>query len=153
MSLALEKRLGPAIGTPSATDGNDQRLNIAVIFTSVESTLAALRAAGVLARSLGARILLLVPQVVPYPLPLDSPPVLIDWNEKRFGAIASESPVETIVRLYLCRDQMETLKNALNPKCLVVVGGRKKWWPFSCEKSLAGQLRRAGHEVIFTETE
>ncbi len=155
MLLALERILIPATARPARPrdEQTDQRLNISVIFTSVEWTVAALRKAGALASSLGSRITLLVPQVVPYPLPLESPPVLLDWNEKRFRSIASESPVETIVRLYLCRDSVETLKNALSPKSVVVIGGRKGWWPFTREKRLAGQLRRAGHEVIFTETE
>src|SRR4051812_46801530 len=90
MLLAFEKLVRPAIGPPGAPERETaSRLNIAVIFTSVESTLAALRQAGRLAASLGARITLLVPQVVPYPLPLESPPVLLDWNERRFRVIAA----------------------------------------------------------------
>ena len=45
MSLAIEKILVPATGRPVQPSGNeaDQKLNISVVFTSVESTLAALR--------------------------------------------------------------------------------------------------------------
>jgi len=129
------------------------RLNISVIFTSVVSTLAALRQAGELAACLSARITILAPQVVPYPLPLEKPPVLLSWNERRFRLIADESPVQTTVRLYLCRDEIETLKRVLNPKSLVVIGARGGWWPFTREKRMARTLRRAGHEVIFTESE
>jgi hypothetical protein len=153
MSLALERILSPVFGHPVEGGEQEERLNIAVIFTSADSTVAALKRAGALASSLGARIVLLATQVVPFPLPLDSPPVLIDWNENRFRAIAGESPVETVVRLYLCRDRIETLKAALSPKSVVVIGGRKKRWPFTAEKTIARQLRRAGHEVIITETE
>jgi hypothetical protein len=48
MSLAMEKILKPATGQPSRppVEKADQRLNIAVVFTSVESTLAALKEAG-----------------------------------------------------------------------------------------------------------
>jgi hypothetical protein len=154
MSLAIEKVLAPATGQPSRPPIEEarQKLNIAVVFTSVEATLAALKEAGNLARSLGAQITLLVPQVVPYPLALESPPVLLDFNETRFRVIAKESPVETIVRIYLCRDPFETLAQALNPSSLVVLGGRKRWWP-TREKSLATKLRRIGHEVVFKETE
>jgi hypothetical protein len=154
MSLALERVLTPAPGFPAppAIEETESRLNVAVIFTSVQSTLAALRKAGTLANRLSGRITLVVPQVVPFPLPLTSPPVLLDWNEKRFRAIASESPVETAVLIYLCRDQLETLITVLSPHSLVVVGGRKRWWP-TAERRLARTLRRAGHEVIFTETE
>jgi len=151
--LALERIVQPATGHPgwSETEEAERRLNISVIFTSVEATLAALKKAGTLASSLGARITLVVPQVVPYPLPLESPPVLLDWNERRFRVIAGESPVETTVRLYLCRDSVETVKSALSPRSVVVVGGRKGWWRSTREKRLARKLRRAGHEVIFTE--
>jgi hypothetical protein len=154
MSFAIEKVLVPAPGHPEQPSGTevDPKLNIAVIFTSVESTLAALKEAGTLASSLGARITLLVPQVVPYPLALETPPVLIEFNERRFRLIASQSPVETTVQIYLCRDGLATLTNVLSPGSIVVIGGQKRWWP-TREKKLARQLRSAGHEVVFKETE
>lgn len=152
--LALEKQLKRAPGLPSAPEQTDydQRLNITVVFTSVEATLAALRKAGNLASSLGGRITLVVPQVVPYPLPLESPPVLLDWNERRFHLIAAESPVETVIRIYLCRDALDTLQDVLKTHSVVVIGGPRRFWP-TREKRLARQLRHAGHEVIFTESE
>jgi hypothetical protein len=154
MSLAIEKILAPATGQPSRppVEETGQRLNIDVVFTSVEATLAALKEAGALASSLGARITLLVPQVVPYPLALETPPVLIEFNERRFRLIASRSPVETTVRIYLCRDGLEVLTNVLSPGSIVVIGGQKRWWP-TREMKLARQLRQAGHEVFFKETE
>jgi hypothetical protein len=154
MSLAFEKLLAPATGRPEqpSTIETDRKLNISVVFTSVESTLAALKEAGGLASSLGARITLLVPQVVPYPLALETPPVLIDFNEGRFRLIACQSPVETTVRIYLCRDRLEILTHVLSPGSLVVIGGQKRWWP-TREKKLARQLRDAGHEVVFKEAE
>ena len=146
MSLAYETSLTttPPRSAPEAS------LNITVVFTSVEPTLLALREAGRLADRLGGRITLVVPQIVPYPLPLTSPPVLIDWNERRFRVLAEESPVDTKVLLYLCRDRQEMLMAGLAPRSLVVLGGPKHWWP-TFEKRLAKTLRRAGHEVIFKE--
>jgi len=154
MALVLERVVTPVVShpIPPETGKSAARLNIDVIFTSVETTLAALRQAGSLAHKLGARITLVVPQVVPYPLPLTGPPVLLDWNERRFRVIAEGNSVETSVRLYLCRDRLETLKSVLGSHSLVVLGGRKRWWPTS-EKALARKLRRAGHEVIFVEEE
>jgi hypothetical protein len=130
----------------------DHHLEIAVVFTSVENTLAALRKAAAVASGLGARITLVVPQIVPYPLPLTSPPVLLDFNERRFAVIARESTVETNVHVYLCRDRQEALVQVLAPHSLVVLGSRRRWWPTS-EQRLARQLRKAGHEVIVTQTE
>jgi len=155
MSLALEKLLIPGTGIPQppVIEETALRLNIAVVFTSVSATLAALRQAGALASRLGAHITLVVPQIVPYPLPLTSPPVLLDWNERRFRVIANQSSVETRVHLYLCRNHWETVMSVLKPKSLVVVGGRKRWWWPTSEERLAKTLRNAGHEVIFTGTE
>ena len=154
VSLALKTVLTPAPERlePPTTDEAEPRLNISVVFTSVDATVAALREAGALASRLGGNITLVVTQAVPYPLPLESPPVLLDFSERRFRAIAEQSPVETMVHIYLCRDSVETLETVLKPQSLVVVGGRKRWWPTS-EKRLARKLRGAGHEVIFAEME
>lgn len=152
--LVLQKTLKPAKARPPQPIAEEAaaRLSISVVFTSVEATLAALAEAGRLATSLRARITLLVPQVVPYVLPLESPPVLLEWNERRFEMIARQSPVETTVRIYLCRDRIETVRSALSSGSLVVVGCRKTWWP-SSEKRLAYKLRRYGHEVILAKAE
>jgi len=153
MLLAIEKVLVPATGRPTLDISEvDQRLNITVIFTSVESTLLALKQAGALANSLGARITLVVAQIVPYPLPLETPPVLVEFSENRFRVIASENRVETSVQIYLCRDRLDTLTAVLKPGSIVVLGGHTRWWP-TRDEILARQLRRAGYEVVFAETE
>jgi hypothetical protein len=133
---------------PSVDEGGP-RLDIVVIFTSVNATTMALKRTGALAESLGASITLVVAQVVPYPLPLTSPPVLLDFQEKRFREIAAESPVDIRVQRYLCRDELETLRRVLKPHSLIVIGGRRRWWATS-EQKLARKLQ-TGHEVIFTE--
>jgi hypothetical protein len=154
MSLAIEKVWVPASGHPTPPTHNEaaQKLNIAVVFTSVESTLAALREAGALAHSLRARIQLVVPQVVPYPLPLESPPILVEFNENRFRVMVNKSAVETSGQIYLCRDRFDTLTSFLKRGSIVVPGGPKRWLPTKDER-LAWRLRRAGYEVIFKETE
>jgi hypothetical protein len=153
MLLALDRELTTVTGLPQQPSTNQEEswLDIVVIFTSSSATVGALMEAGSLAESLNAQITLVVPQVVPYPLPLTSPPVLLDFQENRFREIAKESPVNIRVRLYLCRDTLETLNRVLKPRSLIVVGGRKRFWP-SREKRLVRRLRHAGHEVIFTET-
>jgi hypothetical protein len=137
---------------PETTGDSDSPLTISVVFTSVNATLAALRTAAALANRLHARITLVVPEVVSYQLPLDRPPILHDWNKRRFHVLASKSSVETTVRFYLCRDRDETLARVLKPHSLVVIGRRKRWWP-AAENRLASRLRKLGHEVILAETE
>jgi hypothetical protein len=143
-----------AVRHPENRAGEDaeSRLNIVVVFTKVDSTLAALRKAGSLANSLGARITLVVPEVVSYQLPLNQPPVMHDWNRRRFRVLAENSPVETSVRFYLCRDRDETLAKMLKPHSLVVIGTKRRWWPTS-EGRLAKKLQKAGLEIILVETE
>lgn len=152
--LVLKKDLGTAVAPlsePAADEGEPQP-GIWVISTSFESTLSAMAGATTLADRLGGRITVLVPQVVPYPLPLESPPVLLDWTEKRFQMIASLSPAETSVRIYLCRDPLDITESVLDSGSLVVIGSRKKWWP-RFESRLVRKLRRSGHHVILTDTE
>jgi hypothetical protein len=136
--------------TRPGTNGPDDKLEITVIFTSAEATVAAIDRAAALLNGLNGRISVVAAQPVPYPLPLDSPPVLLDFNRQRLIEIASESTVEITVHLYLCRWRSETLASALKPGIVVVIGGQIGWWP-TWEKSLARKLRRAGFTVIFLE--
>jgi hypothetical protein len=123
-----------------------------VIFTSQEATQTALRKAAELANRLAACSTLVVPQVVPHPLPLESPPVLLAWSERHFRRIAEESPVETKVRSYLCRDRLATLAGSARAEC-----SAHPWVPQALVadvgKTTRAPLRRAGHEVILVETE
>jgi hypothetical protein len=152
VSLILE-RLVPAPGVPGGPGGceGDPRFELSVIFTSFDATTAALKMAAALASCLRARITLLVPEVVPYPLPLENPQVVLEFSQKRLGEVISDIPVETTIRHYLCRDRLVTLSAVLKPGSIVVIGARKKWLP-TREKTLARRLRRFGYDVILTET-
>jgi hypothetical protein len=129
----------------------DPRLEIFVVFTTLELTAAALKRASALACNLGARIVVLAARIVPYPLALTTPPVQPSFDERRLRGIAAGCPVETAVVLCLCRDLWQSLSLALTPNALVVLGVRKRWWP-TRETRLARKLRRAGYEVITAET-
>ncbi|HUI82191.1 MAG TPA: hypothetical protein VLY24_29920 [Bryobacteraceae bacterium] len=130
----------------------DATLKITVVYTSDEATLAAMREAAVLAGSLQAKVTLVYPQIVPYPRPITTSPVEPAFTERRLRNLASQVPLDTDIHICLCRDPQDALNTELRPHSVVVVGGRKRWWPTG-EMSLARKLRRAGHEVIFTETE
>ena len=52
-------------------------------------------------KGLSAHINLVVPQVVPYPLPLDNPPLSREFCERRLRDITNDSPVDTTVLVYL----------------------------------------------------
>jgi hypothetical protein len=152
---AFERQFEPAVSRPETQppESGSHRLQISVVFTSPEFTVTALKRAAALAGNLDACISLIVPQVVPFPLPLSSPPVLLDFQEARMREIASNAPVETVVRIYLCRSRWELLQTVLEPRSLVVLGARAQWRWFTHERRLARKLRHAGHEVVMAEME
>ena len=152
MSFTHERPLAPVAGLPAPPSygTSQQRFEISVIFTSFDATAAALKMAGTLVKGLSAHINLVVPQVVPYPLPLDNPPVLREFYEGKLRDMTNECPVDTTVLVYLCRNRLATLRAVLKRGSIVVIGGCRRWWP-TPEKSLARKMCRAGHEVIFTE--
>ena len=143
-----ERRAPPVESLPS---GRGPRLNVNVIFTSLKGTRAALQAAEKLACDLGARVTVLAAQVVPYPLPLERPPIAIEFTQQALLRIVSEEEVEIAIEVRLCRDREETIREALAPESVVVVGGRRRWWPVR-ERMLAWRLRRDGHHVIYADS-
>jgi hypothetical protein len=134
---------------PAPPDLSDRRLELKVIFTDLPKTAAALAAARTMARDLGARITLMVPRVVPYPLPLAEPDVPVEFTERLLESIADD---DTTIEILLCRDRNETLRRAVPPDSLVIVGARKRrWWTcwlLSRERSLARLLRHDGRRVL-----
>lgn len=133
------------IPDPGRIDGGHQ-LDLKVIFTDPLRTAAAIITARTMASGLGARITLLVAQVVPYPLPLSAPPVSPEFTQKLIESVTTDPA--TAVEILLCRDRYETLHHALSPDSVVIVGARKRhWWP-CWERKLAKLLRHDGRRVL-----
>ncbi len=145
-------------GAPVTTEKGHPEcpLEVVVMFTDVPGTLRALKTAAELAHNLNGRIRVLAPQVVPYPLPLESPPVSKEFSERRFHTLASQGSapvrIDTRVELCLCRDRVAALCQALEPEALVVMGVHQSWWP-TAEKALARKLINKGHHVILVDSE
>src|SRR5262245_15338203 len=78
---------------------------LTVVFTTERATLAALEYVTKLAGDLQTRVRILVPQVVPYPLPIDHPPAAAAFRLKTLLALARNGTIEIDVRL--CRDASE----------------------------------------------
>ncbi len=114
------------------------QLAIHVAYTSEPETVAALRHAAKLAAGLGARLLIVAPQVVPYGVDLDQPPVSPDFTASRMLRLAAEADVEADVHIVLCRDRMDGLESVLGRNAVVLVG----------ENKLARQLTKRGHQVL-----
>jgi len=122
-------------------------LEVVVLYTAPQETLGALKKASELASGLAA-VKLLAVQVVPYPLPLDAPPVSTDFLETGFSKLASEAAVDVTVDIRLGRDSGDVIEAGLGPHSIVVLGGRCRWWPTPTMR-LARRLERLGHQVVF----
>jgi hypothetical protein len=144
---AVQRAFSGKSGALKAGESVGAALDVVVLFTDVPATLKALKTAAELAHNLNGRIRLLAPQVVPYPLPLESPPVSKEFSQRRFQTLVSDGSIDTRVELCLCRNRDEALCQALEPEALVVLGLRRSWWP-TRELALARKLRRKGHHVI-----
>ncbi len=137
-----ELQVFPPHRAESASD-----LHIDVVFTDFEDTRAALKAAADLTIGLEADIDLIVPQIVPFPLPLAHPTVSPGFTLRRLIDLASAAHVQPSIHVYLCRDRLQTLLQVLEPHSVIVVGSRKRWFPTKPER-LARALRKNGHHVI-----
>lgn len=129
----------------------DRKLEITVLFTSLKPTAVAARRAAGLLRGLDGRITLIDAQPIPYALPLDCPPVSLDFSKRRLLAMVKQSTVEMAAQVLLCRLRFETLLRVLKPGSLVVVGCRERWWP-TWERKLARKLQRAGYQTVLIES-
>jgi hypothetical protein len=151
-AIRMEQLISPVEDATRPQGASTARPSVYVVFTSVDWTLKALEKARELASPVGAGVVVVAVRVVPFPLPLDQPPVPMEFVIRRFEEKANEFPDQIKVAAYLCRDPLEALKHILNRHSSVVIGTRNKWWP-SRDKRLAGKLRRAGFNIILVQSE
>ena len=144
MAVPFKIARPPVVAEPPSIS----KLEIVVLHTEEAATVSALKMAAELAAGL-APVRLLAIQVVPYPLNLETPPVSVEFLEQRFAEMAREAAVEIAVDIRLARDPADVIENDLGPHCVVVIGGRRRWWP-TASMRLARRLERLGHQVVFT---
>jgi hypothetical protein len=149
--LASETPYGQDSSPPGhATNDSYRKLEIAVIVTSFEDTVAAVKRAGALLNGLDGLISLVDVQPVHHALALERPPICPDFSRRKLVEIAKESTVEVRAHIFWCRSRAETLDKVLKSASPVLIGRRRSWWP-GWEKKLAKKLQRLGHEVVVLE--
>ena len=133
-------------------EGVDRPLDVIVLHTSDSSTRRALKTASAFAVELSARVHIVAPRVVPYPLDLHAPQVPVSFTANRLRELAADAGVEAAIDIVLCRDMMTTLSTVLSSQSLIVLGdGNPPWWKFGWmgrENRLAQRLRALGHQVV-----
>ena len=127
-------------------------IEVTVLHTNVGATCEAIRTAARLSKELYADIRILVLQVVPYPLPLDTPDVPIEFTQQCLLDLAARAGVEVSVDIHLGRDKEVMLQSAIPLGGLVLIGRRRWWWP-TAESKVARLLRHLGHQVVYTGSE
>ena len=121
-----------------------------VVFTSIDDTLAAVRVAGDFAKALGVPVTLIHVRTVRYELPVDEPGGMSPVATDAFiGRLRAEG-LDMRVRVYLCRDRRPAIRLAFKPHSLIVVAGRRGWWPTESER-WRRMLEAAGHFVVFID--
>jgi hypothetical protein len=121
-----------------------------VVFTSIDDTLAAVRVASDFARALGVPVTLIHFRAVPYALPVDEPCGISPVETETFIEHLRAEGVDIRVRVYLCRDRRRAIPLAFKPHSLIVVAGRRGWWPRQSAR-WRRMLEAAGHFVVFAD--
>jgi hypothetical protein len=125
---------------------------ISLVFTSINGARKSLEKTKRFLGLFKYGIEVLIVEAVPYALPLDEPQIPLNVSIMRLEEIAKELPSIIKISVYLCRDEVETLKRVLTMYQPVVMGVGSTWRS-NHEKSLARKLHRAGYNMISMEAE
>ena len=113
--------------------------SVSVLFTTEEETLAAAAVAAPLATAMAVPLTVIQFRTAPYPL-------FADAFKQRLQA----QGVDARVRVYLCRNSASVIPMAFRGHSLIVLGGRRRWWPTAAER-WRRRLEAAGHLVLFVD--
>jgi len=147
-SAAVANRRTQVLESPHPAIRTD---TVHVLFTSIDETLAAVRTAGDFAKALGVPVTVVHFRPVPYPLPVDAPCGVSPVETDAFIARLRAEGADIRVRVYMCRDEQQAIPFAFSRHSLIVIAGRRGWWPGRSEQRRR-MLEAAGHFVMFVDT-
>jgi hypothetical protein len=148
MDLRFEELLiaGREIDYSRPADTSTGVLWIVVPYTKPELTKAALRHAGI-CTDLNVHISLVDVQVVPFPCPLNQPPINKEFSRNRLRDLFTQSGLLGKAEVLYARNWLEGFRSTLEPHSLVILASKKRWWR-TREEKLADELQKAGHHVM-----
>ena len=143
--LSMDRAFDPLSSTLSIrTD------RLYLLYTGIEQTLGAAHVAAPFADALGVPLTVVHFRIVPYPLPVDGPTGLSPIQTAAFLRRLRQDGSDPRIRVYLCRDDQQAIPRALKTHSLVVLGGRRGWWPTRAER-FRHVLETSGYFVIFID--
>ena len=143
--LSLDAQQIHEIGLRRSSDVTTS-LGVVIPYTTLELTKAALRHTGV-CTDLNLRVSLVDVQIVPFPCPLDQPPVNREFSEQRLRDLLTDSQLQGSAEVLYARDWLDGFRRVVEPGSLVILGTKKRWWR-TREEKLARVLMKAGHQVM-----
>jgi hypothetical protein len=123
---------------------------VSVVFTTVNDTIEAAKVAAGLATAMRVALRVVHFRTVPRQLPVNHPDGLSPIETQSFIARLRREGIAARVRVYLCRDERRTIGLAFRSHSIVVIGGRRSWWPTRAERWRRA-LEAAGHFVLFVD--
>jgi hypothetical protein len=124
--------------------------SVNVLFTKPDETLEAVRVASAIGRAMAVPLTVTHLRAVPYPLTLETPTGLSPAETDAFVERVRAEGIDVRVRVYLCRDADDMLPKAFKEHSVIVIGGRRSWWPTWYER-MRRRLEAAGHFVVFVD--
>ena len=124
---------------------------VAVLATTEEGTRCALESARRLTGDLGAKVVVLVPDVRSYAVPSRAASDEGRALANRYRTLADSLDVNATVLVCVCWSAIDVAHQMLGRSSPVLVGGRRRpWWP-TREQRLVRRLIGEGYPVVFAQ--
>lgn len=126
----------------------DHRLEVIVLVTDESATVSALKKAFSLTEGLQARVCIVAVQIVPFPLPLDEPPVRMGRALRSLLPYLSDCGAEQVIQICYSRERIPALRQILPPHSLIVMGHSSSFLANWRANKWRKWLKTTGHDVI-----
>jgi hypothetical protein len=146
--IARARTSGPTSSSKGLEPTGWAPQQIYVLFTSLEETLHAVRVAGRLASAIGSGVTVIDFRAIGFGAPLDHPAGLSPVETDAFRARLAEEDGDVRVRVCLCRDVRQAVRSVIDGRSLIVIGGRRHWWPTASTR-WQRIVEKEGYVVVF----
>jgi hypothetical protein len=146
--LTRDRTGGLTIGRPRLEPTTGAPPEVYVLFTGFVETLRAVRVASQLASATRGDVTVIHFRPIGFLMPLDHPSGLSPVETDAFKARLAAVDCDARVRVCLCRNAREALRSVLDRHSLVVIGGRRRWWP-TPSNHWRRMLEAEGYVVVF----